>query len=123
MAANDGAPAGSRKYLLVKPDTFDLLVKNFDQVQRIKHQPAIRMALEFEKGVQHVKQSEKTPTEKQDALMRLFLQYTEMICKLYKVREWCEEKKKPAEKPAEDEEFAYMLPPSPKKVKWVSFRK
>ena len=130
MAANDAAPAGSRKYLLVKPDTFDLLVKNFDQVQRIKHQPAIKMALEFEKAVQLVKQSEKTPNEKQNTLTKLFLHYTEMICKLYKVKEWCEEEKKPPEKEddhqlllLEEKQFAYNMPPSPKKMKWVSFRK
>ena len=137
-STNDATPAGSRKYLLVQPDTFDLLVKNFDQVQRIKHQPAIRWALEFEKQILLIKQSKKNMAEKQAALSSLYLRYTDRLSQLYKVKEWCEEgsscpppavvaaENKPAvkmeEKTSDDDEFAYVVP-NRKKAKWVSFRK
>jgi hypothetical protein len=57
MAHDSGAPDGSHKYFLVPPDTFELLVKIFEEHQRLKHHPAIELALNFEKKIERVKRN------------------------------------------------------------------
>ena len=129
MANNETAPAGSRKYLLIQPDTFELLINNFEEVQRVKHQPAIKLALEFEKHMLALRQQDASPQKSLAAVQSLVRQYNRKLLGIYNIADWCDSRlqKEAAEKPqpvkyATDDPVMTM-PSAAKKVKWVSFRK
>ena len=93
MTTNQAKPAGGRKYLLVPPDTFELLVKSFQEAQQANQEPAVQLALKLEKKVMHTRSSyfrgESDQSEAKHAI-RVFLQkHVEDICHLYNTAEFC----------------------------------
>ena len=138
--ANEGAPAGGRKYLLVQPDTFELLVKNFEDVQRVKQNPAIKLAIQIEKKVTQLKESviqgETSRGDAQLSMKALLLELTDNICLVFNTGEFCEVKKEAGSAPASTQKVEAKLPTFfeplveddvtevvKKKRKWVSFEK
>jgi hypothetical protein len=141
MPNDSSAPAGSRKYFLVQPDNFELLVKNFEEVQRVKQSPAVKLAMEFEKKVTRIRRRKSGGDAMFDApaaVKELILHYNRDLCLLYKMDQFCsappttkgqqgggggvvvkvEQEENPPEKSDDTAE-----PPTCKKAKWISFRK
>lgn len=132
MPNEAAAPAGSCKYFLIQPDTFDLLVKNFEEVQQFKNKPAVKLALEFEKKILHINGNEA-------AMRELLIQNAQELCALYKICGRAQPLPPPQQQdpPAAATAAATVsssvvekrrqLPEiecvNNKKIKWVSFRK
>ena len=131
--ANEGAPAGGRKYFLVHPDTFELLVQNFEHCKSVKQTPGVKLAVELECKVKRVMTAGGSLEEMRDLIAR----HCAEIIRIYKVSEFYERQEmasttstiipkaaKRIEQPIKRE----IVSPSPssstsKKMKnWVSFR-
>jgi hypothetical protein len=107
--ASDSGQAGERKYLLVHPDTFELLVETFEEAQQSKQDPLIMLALKFDKKMKQI--MAKGGSKQQDKVRSLVRDHTLEICELYKTAEvFVEEKSLLPEK--EDQ-------PMPKVVKKI----
>lgn len=118
---NEAAPAGGRKYYLVPPDTFELLVENFDAVQRMKKDPGIKLAMDLEKKVKQRKSlSADGGDEAQDAIEVLLKEHRAGMRQLYEAREMRENVK---EAPVR-ENYSDIgdKTASNRKRKWVSFK-
>ena len=93
MTANDVAPDGGKKYFLVPPDTFELLIKNLQEAQQVKQQPSIQLALKLEKQILRVRRSfvrgESDQMKSRDVVKDLLRKHFKEICHLYKTSEFC----------------------------------
>ena len=114
---NEATPAGGRKYFLVHPDTFELLVENFDAVQRMKKDPGIKLAMDLEKKVKQRKSHSADGEEAQDLLK----EHRAGMRQLYEARGEMRENIKEApvlEKISDSDDKTALK----RKRKWVSFK-
>lgn len=123
---NEGAPAGGRKYFLVPPDTFELLVENFDAVQRMKKDPGIKLALDLEKKVKHRKSTAADQDEAKNGIEVLLKEHRSSMRQLYE--EAMEVHGNVKEKPVKERIVEYSSDSDDstalkqRKRKWVSFK-
>ena len=128
MTTSEATPAGGRKYFLIAPETFELLVKSFQDAQEVKQQPAVQLALKLEKKVMQMRsitmRGESDQKETQAAMSVLLRKHVEDICRLYKTSEFCggdEGKRVKPVKRKPDFLAGALLPPDKKmKSTWIS---
>lgn len=130
MSSIAGAPAGGRKYLLVQPDTFELLVKNFQEVQALKQDPGINLAIKLSRSMSKVNQSKGGAVgERQGEAKKILMEHVTSLSSLYAESSKQYIKQIVVKQEVEDEETP--LSPSlsssdtvsnAKKRKWFSFQ-
>jgi hypothetical protein len=133
---SDSAPAGGRKFFLVPPDTYELLIKHFDEIQRVKEDPSVKIGLDLQKKIAQLKyqaeHGEIDPNRAHLKLNALLAEQNQEIMQVYKTGEFCQEERPmaaaieetPKIVPTEKTMPMIMPPPVPvKKRKWVPFLK
>ena len=111
MTSNETVSAGGRKYLLIHPETFSLLVENFQEPQKIRQDPNVKLAFSLQKSFGQLRQmSERGKVDRfemKKLVNSVLLQHCEKVVQLYKVGEYCARQNEG--KPAEDNQ--QELPP------------
>jgi hypothetical protein len=93
--------AGKRKYILVPPDTYELLISSFEKYEQ-QHKPTMEEAINFQNKITKIKGGNVSTEEKHASVLSALHQHNVNLCKMMGTGNFTSEP--PQKKPKIEEE-------------------